>query len=176
MKYFNGFSLVGEDKLFKSYFWDSAYTVVGFSYGAQKALEYVYHSDTRIDRLILLSPAFFQHHKASFMRTQLRYFESNQEAYIKQFLLNVSYPSDEDLNKYTQSVKKKDLEELLTYTWDKQKIEALLKRSICIEVFVGLEDKIVESSRVLDFFRETNCLCYTLKNTGHLLSVKPKAS
>ena len=46
---------------------ESAYCVAGFSYGAQQAFEYVYHATERIDRLILLSPAFFQTQKPSFV-------------------------------------------------------------------------------------------------------------
>ena len=93
MIYFNGFSLQNEKELFAPYLVDSDYCVAGFSYGAQQAFEYVYHAKERIDRLILLSPAFFQTQKPSFIRTQLRYFEAGQEAYVKQFLANVSYPS-----------------------------------------------------------------------------------
>ena len=44
-----------------------------------RAFEYVYHFTTqRIDTLILISPAFFQTEKPSFIRTQLRYFEAGQ--------------------------------------------------------------------------------------------------
>lgn len=85
MKYFNGFSLQNEEKLFQSYVTEDDYSVVGFSYGAQQAFEYAYHSTQRINRLILLSPAFFQTEKPSFVRTQLRYFEADRDAYVKNF-------------------------------------------------------------------------------------------
>ena len=62
-KYFNGFSLQNEEELFSEYLLQSELCVAGFSYGAQKAFEYVYKSKERIDRLILLSPAFFQTQK-----------------------------------------------------------------------------------------------------------------
>jgi len=58
--YFNGFSLAKEENLFEDFLLGSEFCVAGFSYGAQKAFEYVYKSSERVDRLILLSPAFFQ--------------------------------------------------------------------------------------------------------------------
>jgi len=48
------------------YLLNSDYCVAGFSCGAQQAFEYVYHSKKRIDRLILLSPAFFQREQLLF--------------------------------------------------------------------------------------------------------------
>ena len=142
MKYFSGFSLHGEEALFSSYLTKSVYCVAGFSYGAQQALEYVYDSKIRVDRLILLSPAFFQTQKPSFVRTQLRYFEAGQEAYVKQFLENVTYPSKIDLSRYLKVGTKEELEALLTYTWDEKKIQEICDRGTTIEVFLGKKDKI----------------------------------
>jgi len=51
MVYFNGFSLQDEEDLFEEYVIESDLYVVGFSYGAQQAFEYVYQSKERIDRL-----------------------------------------------------------------------------------------------------------------------------
>jgi len=170
MKYFNGFCLFGEEALFKSYLYESEYSVAGFSYGAQQAFDYVYESTTRIDRLILLSPAFFQTQKASFLRTQLRYFDIGKEAYIKQFLANVSYPSKKNiLDTYLCVGKKSELQDLLRYQWDKKKIEEVIARGTIIEIFLGKEDKIVNTDEVLAFFSKTKCISYTVKNSGHLL-------
>ena len=63
MRYFNGFSLSNEEKLFSDYLVDSDLCIGGFSFGALKAFEHVYNSKERIDRLILLSPAFFQNYR-----------------------------------------------------------------------------------------------------------------
>lgn len=169
MKYFNGFSLLGEEKLFEAYVNKSAYTVAGFSYGAQKALEYAYQSTERIDKLILLSPAFFQNQKKSFIRSQLRYFDAGQESYIKQFLTNVSYPHTNILENYLNIGTREQLSSLLTYTWDKQKIQALIERGVTIEVFIGTEDKIVDTKEVLAFFEGSSCVRYLIKGSGHLL-------
>lgn len=168
MKYFNGFSLHNEEDLFSDYLIESEYCVSGFSFGAQQAFEYVYASKKRIDRLILLSPAFFQTEKPSFIRTQLRYFEAGQEAYVKQFLNNVSYPSNFDLSTYLKVESKNELETLLTYVWDRNKIAEILKRGTTIEVFLGVEDKIIDAYTAFDFFSPLTTT-YFVKDVGHLL-------
>ena len=169
MKYFNGFSLQNEVRLFTEYLIDDACTVAGFSYGAQQAFEYAYASNERINRLILLSPAFFQTQKASFVRTQLRYFEAGQEAYVKQFLNNVSYPSDVNLAPYLSIGTKDELAALLSYVWEDKKIQTLLDKGITIEVFLGEEDKIINVEDAHAFFRK-QCTTYSIKNCGHILS------
>jgi len=168
MKYFNGFSLENEEELFSDYLEEHDYNVSGFSYGAQRAFEYVYQSQTRIDRLILISPAFFQTEKPSFIRTQLRYFEANRESYVKQFLQNVAYPSKISLNNYLNLGTKEELHALLSYVWNEEKIKEVLKRGTSIEVFIGDEDKIIDSKEAITFFRELSTL-YIIKKSGHLL-------
>jgi len=171
MHYFNGFSLHNEEKLFKEYVVENDFCVAGFSCGAQQAFDYVYHSKERIDRLILLSPAFFQTQKTSFIRTQLRYFEAGQEVYVKQFLANVAYPSNLDLSNYLNVGSKEELEALLTYTWDKQKIEEVLDRGTVIEVFIGSKDRIIDAQAAFSFF-ESFATTYYIKEVGHLLKSK----
>ncbi len=168
MKYFNGFSLHKEEELFSEYLIQSELCVAGFSYGAQKAFEYVYESQERIDRLILLSPAFFQTQKPSFIRTQLRYFEAGQEAYVKQFLANVDYPSKIDLSNYLKIGTKEELEGLLTYVWDKEKLQKVLDRGTTIEVFLGKDDKIIDAEETFDFFTSLTTT-YFIRSVGHLL-------
>ncbi len=168
MKYFNGFSLQGEEALFSEYLPQSELCIAGFSFGAQKAFEYVYHSKERIDRLILLSPAFFQTQKPSFIRTQLRYFEAGQEAYVKQFLANVTHPSNLDLSKYLKVGTKEELEFLLIYTWDQEKIREVLNRGTTIEVFLGVDDKIIDSQAAFNLFSSL-ATTYFIKDVGHLI-------
>jgi pimeloyl-ACP methyl ester carboxylesterase len=168
MVYFNGFSLHDEEELFKEYVVESDLCVAGFSYGAQQAFEYVYHSKERIDRLILLSPAFFQTQKTSFTRTQVRYFEAGKEAYVKQFLENVTSPASLDLSEYLKVGTKEELESLLTYIWDENKIQDILNRGTMIEVFLGKEDKILDSQEAFDFFAPLTTV-YFIKSVGHLL-------
>lgn len=169
MRYFNGFSLKGEEVFFKDKIVDNDFTIVGFSYGAIKAFNYVYSSRERIDRLILLSPAFFQNQRKSFVRTQLRYYKSDKKSYIEQFLKNIVYPSSLKLDSCLTQGRVEELEELLSYSWDSDKILELLKRGVTIEVFMGEEDKIVDSKRSFEFFSKL-VPCYYIKGVGHLLS------
>lgn len=168
MKYFNGFSLRQEAGLFTEYIIDNDFSVAGFSYGAQQAFEYVYAAKERIDRLILLSPAFFQIQKPSFIRTQLRYFDAQRDAYIGQFLLNAAYPSKMDLGQYLKAGTKKELEALLTYCWDVEKIRKVIERGTVIEVFLGKKDKIINAQEAFDFFAPL-ATTYFIKDAGHLL-------
>ncbi len=168
MHYFNGFSLKEEERLFSHFLKNDLYTVAGFSYGAQKAFEYVYHSTERIERLILLSPAFFQTQKESFIRTQLRYFVADNQTYITQFLQNVATPSQKELTPYLHTGKKEELESLLSYHWDQAKIEEVLQRGTTIEVFLGEKDKIIAIEDAYTFFSDITTTYY-IKNVGHLL-------
>ena len=171
MRYFNGFSLQNEEKLFSEFLLQSELCVAGFSYGAQKAFDHAYESRERIDRLILLSPAFFQTQKPSFIRTQLRYFEAGKEAYVKQFLANAAYPSSLNLVNYLKVGTKEELESLLTYTWDTVKIQEVLDRGTTIEVFLGKEDKIIDAQEAFDFFAPL-ATTYFIKGVGHVLRGK----
>lgn len=168
VKYFNGFSLQNEEEYFTSYLVNSDLCVAGFSFGAQKAFDYVYNAKERIDRLILLSPAFFQSKKPSFIRTQLRYFEAGQDAYVDQFLQNTAFPSKTDLREYLKIGSKEELETLLTYRWDEEKIKQVQERGTVIEVFLGEKDKIIDAQATVDFFAPL-VTSYYIKDVGHLL-------
>ncbi len=168
MRYFNGFSLKGEEKLFKDYLIESDFTVAGFSYGAIRAFEEVYNSKLRVDRLILLSPAFFQNHKKSFIRTQLRYFKLDRDSYMKEFLKNIAYPSDIELSSYLSNGTISELEYLLSYRWSQDRLLELIKRGVTIEVFIGGMDKIIDSKIAFDFFSKITTT-YLLKDKGHIV-------
>ncbi len=169
MRYFNGFSLHNEAHFFREMVPKSNYCVAGFSYGAQQALEYTLEATERIDRLILLSPAFFQRQKPSFVRTQLRYFSQQRERYIETFLHNVAYPSSIDLTPYLQPGSYEALEQLLTYQWRGDALRTLQAKGVMIEVFLGGEDRIVQSRVAYDFFAQYTTT-YLIKKAGHLLA------
>ena len=171
MKYFNGFSLHLEEVFFEEYLIESDFAVAGFSYGAQKAFEYVYSTKERVDRLILLSPAFFQTQKPGFLRTQLRYFQNGQEAYVKQFLENVTYPSQVDLANHLNIETIEELEALLSYQWDTEKIREVVNRGTTIEIFIGAKDKIIDPQAAFEFFSDCTTT-YFVKSVGHLLKSK----
>ncbi|MFT7824392.1 MAG: pimelyl-ACP methyl ester esterase BioV [Sulfurimonas sp.] len=168
MRYFNGFSLQGEEQFFSEYLVRNDFTVAGFSYGAQQAFEYVYATKQRVDRLILLSPAFFQTEKPGFIRTQLLYFQNGQEAYVRQFLANVAYPSQIDLSSCLNTGTHEALEALLTYQWDAGKVKEVVDRGTAIEVFLGGEDKIIDVDAAFEFFADCTT-SYLIKKAGHLL-------
>jgi len=169
MKFFSGFSLQNEEELFRDFLVDSKFSVAGFSYGAIRAFEYVFNSKERIDRLILLSPAFFQNKSRAFIKTQLRYFKLDRESYIKNFLENVAYPSDIDLRKYLKVGTLSELEELLAYKWERERLEELKSSGVDIEVFLGERDKIIDSNEAKEFFSKVTTT-YLLKGRGHILN------
>lgn len=168
MRYFHGFALKGEEQFFTEQLIESDFCIAGFSYGAQQAFEYAYNSNQRIDRLILLSPAFFQNHKPSFIRTQLRYYKTDQEAYTEQFLKNVVYPSTLFLDNHLANGTYEKLESLLNYVWERDKILELIARGVIVEIFMGEEDKIVDAGKSFEFFSEITTV-YWVKGVGHLL-------
>ena len=159
---------MGEEGFFEEWLIKSEMCVAGFSYGAQQALEYVLQTDRRVDRLILLSPAFFQNQKPAFVRAQLRYFEADKDAYVSQFLKNVAYPSREDMTPFLKVGSSSALEALLGYVWDAEKIRTIQQRGTVIEVFLGGKDKIIDAKAALDFFAPLTTTYY-IKDAGHLL-------
>jgi pimeloyl-ACP methyl ester carboxylesterase len=170
MHYFSGFGFQGESALFEEYLIKAEGVVAGFSYGAQEAFEYANNAKGRIDRLILLSPALFQTQSRSFKRAQLRYFQSDQASYMRQFITNLSYPQEPlALDPYLCVGSVEELDALLHYVWDQQRLEALIAQGVSVEVFVGSEDRIVPSEAVVDFFKQAGAIVYQIKGAGHLL-------
>ncbi|WP_200764084.1 pimelyl-ACP methyl ester esterase BioV [Nitrosophilus alvini] len=171
MRFFSGFCLKNEKKLFEDILDNSEFSVAGFSYGAIKAAEYVYkelNEGKRVDRVLLVSPAFFQSFDEKFKRVQLISFSKNPESYIENFLKNCSYPSSVSLEKYRSSCNKEDLKELLYYCWDRKKLDSIVKRGVNIEVFLGEIDKITDVKSAYLFFKEYATV-YFFKKAGHIL-------
>lgn len=169
LNYFSGFALENEKELFDEYIPANTLCVAGFSLGAIDALEYTLQTTNRIDRLVLLSPAFFNHEKDGFRRAQLRYFKNNEENYTEQFYKNTIYPSNIDISKYHKRGKLNNLDRLLHYKWDLQKLDVILSRGTIIEVFVGVKDQIVQSNDSISFFINAGAIVYSIKNAGHIL-------
>lgn len=166
--FFSGFCLRNEKEIFSDFIIKNDFTISGFSYGAQKAFEYVLNSKNRVDLLQLFSPAFFQNRDIKYKRLQLLYFEKNEEEYCKNFLLNTSKPNQIDISKYFYKDSKKELEELLFYQWKDHKLEYLKNHNIRLEVYLGENDLIIESKIVKDFFKQYGDVYY-IKNVGHTL-------
>lgn len=166
MKYFNGFLFQNEAELFNDYIPNGDSVVAGFSYGATKAFEYAYSSGKRVDRLILLSPAFFADKNESYIKKQLKYYDN--PSYKESFFANVAYPSEMDLSAYYYPHTQEDLEKLLRYQWDSDKLKELIDRGVKIEVFLGGKDRIINAIKANTFFSKV-AITYLIQDVGHAL-------
>lgn len=167
-KYFSGFCFKNESELFDEYIINNDFTISGFSYGAIKAFEEALSTTKRVDKLQLFSPAFFQNFDDKFKRTQLMYFKKDANAYCQNFLSNVVYPTNLDISKYFELGTAEQLEELLNYNWSEEKLQKLVDKGTKIEVYLGGVDKIIDSSKAKDFFKNFATVYY-IKEKGHLL-------
>jgi pimeloyl-ACP methyl ester carboxylesterase len=167
MKFFNGFSFCKEDNYFDTLLDTSAFCVAGFSLGAIHAFEYALNTQTRIDKLQLFSPAFFQDKNEKYKRLQLMYFTKNETNYYNQFITNVFSPAKAD--KLTPCIgTKAELAKLLFYEWSPLEIQQLIDKGIKIEVYLGEKDKIIDSQKAHQFF-SSHVNVFFLKEVGHLL-------
>ena len=166
--YFSGFCFFEESELFEKYLIKNDFTFCGFSYGAIKAFEEALNSTKRVDKLQLFSPAFFQTKDEKFKRMQLMFFKKDEDAYIKNFLENLKDKSTKSIENFFKKGSFKELDELLNFKWSKEDLEELIKKGIKIEVFVGGNDKIIDSLAAKEFFKEFATVYY-FKDKGHLL-------
>ncbi len=166
--FFSGFSFKNEKELFSEYLTENDFTLSGFSYGAIKAFEEALNSDKRVDKLQLISPSFFQTQDKKYVRLQLMFFSKDPKSYCDNFIKNVAYPSDIDLSKYFSLGTFEELEELLTYKWSEVKLQKLLDKGTKIEVYLGSKDKIIDSHKAKDFFRNFATV-YFINEKGHIL-------
>jgi len=171
MIFFSGFSLKNEEELFYDYLnnvKENPYVVAGFSYGAIKALEYATNSNNRIDKLILISPAWFCNKSKAFIKTQLLYYKKDADTYTQTFLKNIAYPADIDLSKYIAPSTLSDLEKLLTYSWSSELFKICKNKKLIIETYLGGKDKIIDAYEAHEFFRQYS-ESFFFKDVGHIL-------
>jgi len=169
--YFSGFCLKNEEELFSEYLISNDFTVSGFSYGAIKAFEYtldLIKNNKRVDLLQLFSPSFFQEEDKKFKRMQIMYFKKDENAYINNFLNNIQYPNKIEVNKYLKSGSIGELEILLNYTWKEEDLQLLVDSNVKIEVYLGGNDKIINSNDAKEFFRNFSEVFF-IKSSGHIL-------
>jgi len=169
VRYYSGFCLQNEQELFNENIIKSDFCISGFSYGAIKAVEYALNSDERIDKLQLFSPAFFNNKDDKYKRMQLMFFTKDKTSYINNFLQNVAYPKELDLSLYLHEGTFDELKELLYYEWKRDAIQSLINKGIFIEVYLGADDKIIDSALARNFFKDCGCEVYFIKNRGHIL-------
>ena len=165
--YFSGFCLENESELFKDYIIENDFTVSGFSYGAIKAVKYVLENNIRVDKLQLFSPAYFNDKSTKYKRMQLIYFNKDASTYCDNFLDNSGF-SSENKSKYFTTGTALELEELLNYQWDEDTIQSIVNNGTKIEVYLGSDDKIIDSQKALEFFRKYGEV-YFIKEKGHIL-------
>ena len=166
--YFSGFCFYQERELFEEYLIENDFTLCGFSFGAIKAFEEALSTNQRVDKLQLFSPAFFQNYDDKFKKQQLMYFKKDANIYSQSFLENVIFPKKIDISKYFKLGTKEELEELLYYEWKEDKLQKLLEKGTRIEVYLGGVDKIIDSQKAKDFFKDFATVYY-IKEKGHLL-------
>lgn len=172
-KYFSGFCFKNEFDLFNHIYSDfnlnlNEFDVVGFSYGAQKALDFTFYNlkkNKRINRLFLLSPALFNDkslESKNFIRFQLKSFSMNKHEYINNFLNKCGFDNN---SKYIINGNYDELNELLNY--DFSKIE-YVSCKIKIFIFIGEKDRIINSTKSFLFFKKFGITLF-LKDCNHLL-------
>ena len=169
--YFSGFCLEDEKELFQEYLIQNDYTISGFSYGAIKAFEFALASsamDIRIDLVQLFSPSFFNDKDKKYKRMQLIYFKKDSKLYCDNFLKNSGF-SIKQSKKYFKSGTYEELDELLHYKWDQKKLQMLINNGTKIEVYLGENDKIIDSNKALEFFVNFSEV-YFIKDSEHILS------
>jgi hypothetical protein len=174
--FFSGFSLIGEGEIFSEYRIKNDVTVSAFSYGCIKLVENIVNgtfeeesSKKRIDTIQLFSPAFFNDKDEKFKRLQLMFFKKDSSTYCDNFLKNCGF-NEVDKGKYFQMGTFEELQELLYYEWDEEKMERLKAKNIIIETYLGEDDRIINSQEALTFFRKFGEV-YFIKRANHNLSL-----
>lgn len=181
--YFSGFNFKNESRLFQdsqSAIYEclqwGEYDVIGFSYGAQKAVEYAIECSSPIRKLCLLSPAFFHNLDIQAKTKELLLFKDNPSVYLNAFLRNALSPTKkqrQNIERYfCQSVSpslEHDLHNLLFYEFNKNDFRMLINRGITIEVFLGSADRIISAKAAKDFFLPLVTRIFWIHKAGHFL-------
>ncbi len=168
--YFNGFALQDEVHFFSEFMDEGEYVISGFSYGAIKAFKEALNATTRVDKLQLFSPAFFQTKSSKFKRLQLMGYRKNSDLYLEKFTENCFSPyAVEDVTYAEHSVD--ELEELLTYEWDLKALQQLADRGTRIEVYIGGVDKVIDVGPAYTFFLPVATVTL-VKRANHFLQNK----
>ncbi len=172
MKFFSGFSLKNEEHFFSEYIKESEYSVVGFSYGAIKAFEYVQEQlskGNRIDTLQLFSPAFFQTQSQKFHRLQMLSFTKERKKYIQTFIDTCFQPYAKQELEFKKTTKA-ELEELLTYEWSVSDLLEMTNKGVKLEVYLGSKDAIIDVQGARKMFLDVATVTY-IKEANHFLQL-----
>ncbi len=169
MRFFSGFGFQEEAALFAPFLppRSAGFTVAGFSLGAIRAFEHVLLSRERIERLILLSPAFFENRPEAFKRQQLMGFKRHPQRYFEQFYAACD-PAGLAIAPYQAPGSVEELEFLLHYRWDLEQLARLRQKGVQISLYLGGQDRIMDAQAATAHFLKVCEVCY-LKNAGHFL-------
>ena len=127
-------------------------------------------NDRRINRVILLSPAFFNDKDSSFKDAQIRAFAKNKALYMKAFYKNIGLKKgDEIYLREIESLDSRILEQCLRYEFKGDDLIFLRSKGVEIVVILGQNDRIIDSLKANDFFSEFG-IVYLIKNANHLLN------
>ena len=167
MRFYSGFSLKNDQHFFTPFLKRSAYTVAGFSYGAIKAALHAASATGRLDTLQLFSPAFFQTRKESFKRLQMGGYLKDPQSYLEKFREGCFAPCpSQPLEEGEHSAAA--LEELLYFVWDAELMELTRPRGTRLEVYLGLEDRIIDVEGAREFFLPYATVT-SIKRSNHFL-------
>ena len=149
------------------------FTYSGFSYGAIKAYKKVLslvEENKRVDKLQLLSPAFFQTKSEKFKRLQLMGYTRNTQRYLQEFMALCFAPYEVEVVQHA-TTSKEELEELLYFQWNMQDLEKIEHAGVVIEVYLGGKDQIIDAKSAKEFFQNVATVTY-IKNANHFLQIK----
>lgn len=152
MIFYSGFSLVNDYLFFDEFLKKSDYCVAGFSYGAIKAALYAANADERIDTLQLFSPAFFQTKKEPFRRLQMGAYLKDSVSYTEKFVESCFAPCPVREVELNPDANEHQLRELLYFEWNDTLMQTIRGKGIQIEVYLGLEDRVIDVQGARAFF------------------------
>lgn len=168
--FFSGFCLENEKELFSEYLEENDFTISAFSYGCVKLIKAFQNGefeDKRVDKIQFFSPSFFNDKDKKYVRLQMMFFKKDSNEYSNNFLKNCGFEDSQKKN-YFKLGTGKELQELLEYKWDEKLLENIISKGIKIEVFLGGDDKIIDSQKALEFFKPL-CEVYFIKDKQHIL-------
>lgn len=176
----NGFFFQKELIFLKNFVHKGIYDISGFGFGAQKAYDEAFlriSRGRRVNKLILLSPAFFGNGKMnqSDKILQIKAFEENKKIYTFNLLklmgeennLMEKNPTSKD---FVLKIKSSDLYSMFDYIWDKKKIETLSYRGVSTEIYLGGKDKTINALKISEFFAP-HATIYLIKKANHFLKI-----
>ncbi|SFV59134.1 hypothetical protein MNB_SM-7-198 [hydrothermal vent metagenome] len=170
MRFYSGFALKNEEHFFAELIQRSEFSIYGFSYGAIKAYKEAIEcvkDFKRVDRVVLLSPAFFQTKSEAFKKLQLRGYNKDKKSYLENFLSACFAPYKKE-SVFTRETTSKELEELLYFEWNRDELVWLQEQGVIIEVYIGGKDHIIDAKGAYEFFKDiANVTLF--KNANHFL-------